>query len=31
MSELEAFLDFQTGSQWTLLVNGFGDLVGVEQ
>jgi hypothetical protein len=29
--ELEAFLDFQPGSQWTLLVNGFGDLVGVEQ
>ena len=29
-SELETFLSFQPGSEWTLLVNGFGDLVGVE-
>jgi hypothetical protein len=28
--ELETFLDFQPGSEWTLLVNGFGDLVSVE-
>jgi ribosomal protein L40E len=31
ISELEAFQSFQVGSQWTLLVNGFGDMVGVEQ
>jgi ribosomal protein L40E len=30
IGEVEAFLGFQPGSEWTLLVNGFGDLVGVE-
>lgn len=29
VSSLDAFDDFQPGSEWTLSVNGFGDLVGV--
>ncbi|HWQ84437.1 MAG TPA: zinc-ribbon domain-containing protein, partial [Anaerolineales bacterium] len=31
VSSLEAFDDFQPGSEWNLVVNGFGDLVGVER
>lgn len=31
VSSLEAFDDFQPGSEWNLTVNGFGDLVGVEK
>jgi ribosomal protein L40E len=31
LNQLETFLGFQPGSEWTLLVNGFGDLVSVEQ
>ena len=31
VSSLEAFDDFQPGSEWNLTVNGFGDLVGVER
>jgi|GEM_PF-119434 len=31
VSSLDAFDDFQPGSEWTLTVNGFGDLVGVER
>lgn len=31
VSSLEAFDDFQPGSEWNLTVNGSGDLVGVER
>lgn len=31
VGSLEAFDDFQPGSEWTLTVNGFGDLVEVEK
>ncbi len=31
VSSLEAFDDFQPGSEWNLTVNGFGDLVGVQK
>lgn len=31
VNSLDAFDDFQPGSEWTLTVNGFGDLVGVEK
>ncbi len=31
VNSLEAFDDFQPGSEWNLTVNGFGDLVGVER
>jgi hypothetical protein len=31
VSGLEAFQGFQPGSQWTLVIDGFGNMVGVEQ
>jgi len=31
VNSLEAFDDFQPGSEWTLTINGFGDLVGVRK
>lgn len=31
VNSLDAFDDFQPGSEWNLTVNGFGDLVGVEK